>query len=78
MTALEENRGSEGNSSVAELEQRVETLEGTAEDHETRISSTESNMIGNTSCINLFQSNYNILIQQRMTSSQRKNFEKLS
>ena len=43
VTALEENGG---NSSVAELEVRVETLEGTANDHETRISSTESDIAG--------------------------------
>ena len=44
VTALEENGGSDGNSSVAELEVRVETLEGTAVDHETRISSLESDV----------------------------------
>ena len=53
----------------------MEALEGTAEDHETMISSTESDVIGNTECINLFQSNYNIQIQQRMSSSQRQNFD---
>ena len=42
MTTLEENGGDDGNSSVAELEVRVETLEGTAADHETRISGAES------------------------------------
>ena len=46
MTALEENGGSDGNSSVAELEVRVETLEGTAVDHETRISDTEVDVSG--------------------------------
>ena len=46
MTALEENGGSDGNSSVAELEVRVETLEGTAADHETRISTAESDVEG--------------------------------
>ena len=35
------------NSSVAELEVRVETLEGTAADHETRISAAESDIDGN-------------------------------
>ena len=35
-----------GNSSVAELEVRVETLEGTAADHETRISAAESDING--------------------------------
>ena len=49
VTALEENGGGDGNSSVAELEVRVETLEGTAADHETRISSTESDVNGNLS-----------------------------
>ena len=34
VTVLEEDGGSDGNSSVAELEVRVETLEGTAADHE--------------------------------------------
>ena len=47
VTVLEENGGSDGNSSVAELEARVETLEGTVADHETRISATESDVTGN-------------------------------
>ena len=46
VSVLEENGGNGGNSSVAELEVRVETLEGTAEDHETRISSTEIDVNG--------------------------------
>ena len=46
VTVLEENGGGDGNSSVAELEVRVETLEGTAADHETRISATESDFTG--------------------------------
>ena len=46
VTVLEENGGDDGNSSVAELEVRVETLEGTATDHETRISSAETNIEG--------------------------------
>ena len=46
MTALEEDGGDDGNSSVAELEVRVETLEGTTADHETRITSTETDIIG--------------------------------
>ena len=46
VTALEENGGGDGNSSVAELEVRVETLEGTAADHETRISAAESDING--------------------------------
>ena len=46
MTALEENGGGDGNSSVAELEVRVGVLEGTAADHETRISTAETDIIG--------------------------------
>ena len=46
VTALEENGGGDGNSSVAELEVRVETLEGTVTNHETRISTTESDING--------------------------------
>ena len=46
VTDLEETGGDGGNSSVAELEIRVETLEGTAADHETRISATESDIVG--------------------------------
>ena len=46
MTALEENGGGEGNSSVAELEVRMEILEGTAVDHEMRISAAETDING--------------------------------
>ena len=46
VATLEENNGDGGNSSVAELEVRVETLEGTAADHETRISATETDING--------------------------------
>ena len=46
VTVLEKNGGGGGNSSVAELEVRVETLEGTADDHETRISAIESDVNG--------------------------------
>ena len=35
-----------GNNSVVELEVRVETLEGTTADHETRISTAESDIKG--------------------------------
>ena len=49
VTALEENGGSDGNSSVAELEVRVETLEGTTADHDTRISAVEADVNGNAS-----------------------------
>ena len=50
VTVLEENGGSDGNSSVVELEARVETLEGTATDHETRISDMETDVAGNLRC----------------------------
>ena len=46
VTVLEENGGDGGNSSVAELEVRVETLEGTAADHETRITVIEADVDG--------------------------------
>ena len=46
VTVLEGNGGVDGNSSVAVLEVRVEILEGTAEDHETRISVTETDVTG--------------------------------
>ena len=46
VTVLEENGGSDGNSSVAELEVRVETLEGTAVDHETRLTAAETDIDG--------------------------------
>ena len=39
---LEENGDSNGNSSVAELEVWVETLEGNADDHEARLTTTEN------------------------------------
>ena len=39
---------------MAELEVRVETLEGTAADHETRISSTESDVTGNLSIMSIY------------------------
>ena len=43
VTTLEENIG---NSSVADLEVRVDAIEGTAADHETRLSSTEDDVTG--------------------------------
>ena len=46
VAVLEESEGNGDNSSIAELEQRVDTLEGTAADHETRISVTETNITG--------------------------------
>ena len=42
VTTLEENGGGDGKSSVTEMEVRVEILEGTAADHETRISTAET------------------------------------
>ena len=47
VTDLEENGGGGGNSSVAELEQRVETLEETAANQETRLTAAEVNIQGN-------------------------------
>ena len=46
MTTLEENGGGDGNSSVAELEVRVETLEGTTADHDTRLTTAEADIKG--------------------------------
>ena len=46
VTVLEEDGGDGGNSSVAELEVRVETLEGTAIEHETRLTSAEAEIEG--------------------------------
>ena len=46
VTVLEDNGGNGGNSSMAELEVRVESLEVTAADHETRISATELDVNG--------------------------------
>ena len=46
VTVLEENEGGDGNSSIAELEVRVETLEGTAADHETRLMTAETDIEG--------------------------------
>ena len=43
---LEENGGDDGNSSVAELEVRVEALEGTTADHETRLTTAETDIEG--------------------------------
>ena len=45
-TVLEENGGGDGNNSVAELEVRVEALEGKIVDHETRISAAELSING--------------------------------
>ena len=44
VTVLEENGGGDGNSSVAQLEVRVETLEGTTADHETRLTAVETDI----------------------------------
>ena len=46
ITILEENGGDDANSSVAELEARVETLEGTVVVHETRLTVNEENIEG--------------------------------
>ena len=54
VTVLEENGGGDGNSSVADLEVRVETLEGTAADHETRISATEFDVTGRRRIMTVF------------------------
>ena len=53
VSVLEENGGGEGNSSVAELEVRVEVLEGTTANHETRISAAESNINGKNQCLSV-------------------------
>ena len=53
VTVLEENGGSDGKNSVAELEIRVEVLEGTAADHETRITDAETVIDGKASCNSL-------------------------
>ena len=41
---LEENGAGDGNSSVTELEVRVETLSGTVANHETRLTTTENDI----------------------------------
>ena len=46
MSTLEENSGDGGNSSFSELEVRVERLENTSTDHETRLSAAEANIEG--------------------------------
>ena len=46
MDTLEENGGGDGNSSVAELEVRVETLETTVSDQEARLNAAESGLEG--------------------------------
>ena len=46
MTTLEENSGGDGNSSVSELEVRVESLENATIDQETRLSAAEANIEG--------------------------------
>ena len=60
---MEENAGDGSNSSVAELEVRVETLEGTAADHETRISAAEADINGNQFS--------NLVVSQLFTASKR-------
>ena len=46
VAVLEENGGSDGNSSISELEERVTTLEGTATNHETRLTTAENDIDG--------------------------------
>ena len=46
VVVFEENGGADGNSSVVELEVRVETLEGTAADHEIRLTNMEADVEG--------------------------------
>ena len=46
MTTLEENGGGGGNSSVAELEERVEALEGTVANQDIRLTMVEENIQG--------------------------------
>ena len=48
ITELEENGGDDGNSSIAELETRVESLEETAVEHSIRIAVLQNNIIGKT------------------------------
>ena len=49
---------SDVNSSKAELKVRVETLEGTTADHETRISTTESDVAGRRKTITGFNKSH--------------------
>ena len=49
MTSLEENTGDSGNSSIAELEVRVEALEDTTANQDTRLLTAEENIQGNVS-----------------------------
>ena len=46
ITVLEENGGNDGNSTVAELEERVEELEGSVDGLETRLLTAESEITG--------------------------------
>ena len=46
MEVLEENGGDDGNSSVAELEVRVETLETTVSGQDIRLNATEGGLEG--------------------------------
>ena len=46
VSTLEENSGGDGNSSINELEVRVESLENTTTDQETRLSHAETNIEG--------------------------------
>ena len=46
MSTLEENSGDGGNSSISELEVRVESLENATTDQETRLSAAETSIEG--------------------------------
>ena len=71
VTVLEQNGGSDGNSSVAELEVQVEALEGTTADHEIRISATEADVNGNvTRIVYLFS-----IVYQSVKYLSRKEFQ---
>ena len=67
MTTLEGNGGSDGNSSVAELEVRVEAVEGTAADHEARLTAAEDDIEGD-------EENIQIKLQKIYLSSFFHNF----
>ena len=51
VSVLEENGWGDGNSSISELEERVQTLEGITVDQETRIVAAEENIQGKPSAL---------------------------
>ena len=63
-----ENAGSEGNSSIAELEVKVEALEVTSADHETRLNMAESAVEG-FKLLMLFNSSITYLYQNQRESN---------